>query len=302
MLYELYKKVYELDRNGKEFLYKNWNDIVEALSDDFENIVTAKKKNWYKRIPNKDILFGEIDDVDTKRKPENGEYEYIEQQDRTSPMNEMRSDIIKDIYKLGALDVSLEKVAMLFDPETEEHMEKLIGLMEKFVGLDNDISYDNICIFLHPLSRGARKYILRPYQMIGLTKELERLSRKFKNRTFPPSEKLPIGVPTSEQIIDIMEDEETDPKIMEMFLAALNSIKEKLNKRKIPGVHPQKKSANLIIANVAEIVADNALEDLISRLKDKGWSREDILFLMENNPDFSYGSEELNVAISKFFS
>jgi len=68
----------------------------------------------------------------------------------------------------------------LHDPETPEEMFGLVCLLEKFVGIDNDISHDNISLFLKPMSSGSQKITIRPCKVVGLIKKLDRLSRKYK--------------------------------------------------------------------------------------------------------------------------
>lgn len=73
----------------------------------------------------------------------------------------------------------------LHDPETEEEMKKLVSLLEKFLGIDGDISLDNIGVFMKPMGFGARKITLRPCRLVGLVRHLEKLARRFKNSEDP---------------------------------------------------------------------------------------------------------------------
>jgi hypothetical protein len=68
----------------------------------------------------------------------------------------------------------------LHDPETPDEMLGLIDLLEKFVGIDNDISHENISIFLKPMVSSAQKIMIRPCKIIGLIRKLDRLSRQYK--------------------------------------------------------------------------------------------------------------------------
>jgi hypothetical protein len=79
---------------------------------------------------------------------------------------------------------SLKKEARgTHDPETSEDMLKLLESLEKHVGIDNDISYDNISIFLNPLLKGSKKITLRPCKSVGLVNKIHNLSRSFhKNK------------------------------------------------------------------------------------------------------------------------
>jgi len=68
----------------------------------------------------------------------------------------------------------------LHDPETPEEMLGLVNLLEKFIGVDNNFSHDNISLFLKPMSMGSQKIMIRPCRIVGLIKKLDRLSRKYK--------------------------------------------------------------------------------------------------------------------------
>lgn len=305
MLYDLYKKVYTLNRNDKESLYNNWDDIVLSLNDS-KTVVSEKKdkKSWY-TIRRKKNWFGQIDDVDTKRNPDEGEYEYVEQQDRSDPWHETRSFQDFDLKKMSHVKSEWKRLAEIFDPETDEQMCHLLGLLEKFISVDNDISYDNVSVFLHPLSRGVKKISLRPYRMIGLVKELERLSKQFgreKSRVRNLSEDVPIAeediVFPEDAFIEIpaKEQDEPDPEILEMFFNALNAIKEKMEQKKTPKVHRQK-NASLKKVATAETFAESIIKNMI----DSGMERDDILAFFEGNPDFNIEPEEIEISLSRFF-
>jgi len=98
------------------------------------------------------------------------------------------------------------------DPETVEDMKKLINLLEKFLSIDRNLSYDNISVFMQPMSSGAKKVTLRPCRIVGLMRKLDRLSRTFKrkNKSFGPKE--------------LMEIEKE-------FFSNLNRIKERLSSK-----------------------------------------------------------------------
>jgi len=133
MLYNLYKKVFKLNRSAQEYLHDSFDSIVSAIkSQEGEKIVTAKNQREAERIISKNIIF-------------------------------------KEVLAGG-----------LHDPETPEEMSRLIDLMEKFIGIDNNVSHDNIGIFIAPMSMGARKITLRPCKIVGLMRILDRLSRKYK--------------------------------------------------------------------------------------------------------------------------
>jgi len=75
---------------------------------------------------------------------------------------------------------SLKKESKLHDPETAEHLIKILDLLEKFLSVDEDISLCNICLFIEPMISGSRKITLRPYRIISLINRLYRLAKRFE--------------------------------------------------------------------------------------------------------------------------
>jgi hypothetical protein len=161
------KKAYFLDRTKKEYLLDNFEIITGIFKD-------LKKKR--KKQPT---------DYDTKKAPE----------DNYVPVNyeHLSGETASDEFVspgLRAERESLIKIAgQIHDPETVEEILKLISLMEKFILVDGDLTYDNLCVFIHPLARGSRRIILRPYKIVGLIKIIEKLSRKFKELKETPRTK-----------------------------------------------------------------------------------------------------------------
>lgn len=120
-----------------------------------------------------------------------------------------------------ALNVSSRKTVLktvlargLHDPETPEEMFGLVDLLENFIRIDDNISHENISIFLKPMSHSSQKIMLRPCKIIGLIKNLDRLSRQYKKDK-------------DNKILDL------NPTIKE-FNENLNKIKLKVTKPKNP--------------------------------------------------------------------
>jgi len=90
-------------------------------------------------------------------------------EDRKVENASSRQNVLKTVLARG-----------LYDPETPDEMLGLINLLEKFVGIDNDISHENISIFLKPMVSSAQKIMIRPCKIIGLIRKLDRLSRQYK--------------------------------------------------------------------------------------------------------------------------
>ena len=122
MLYNLYKKAFNLNREQKEFLFNNLDIIIDGFKEQDRKLNAAS-----------------------------------------------RYTVLKTVVARG-----------LHDPETPEEMLGLVTLLEKFIGIDNNISNDNISLFLKPMSSGSQKIMIRPCKVVGLIKKLDRLSRQFK--------------------------------------------------------------------------------------------------------------------------
>jgi len=91
-------------------------------------------------------------------------------------------DIVKTLNSddLGIKKEALKKEAYsgsCHDPETPDEMLKLLDLLEKFVRMDSNISYDNLSVFLHPLMYSSRKNSIKPCKVVGLIRKLYSLSK-----------------------------------------------------------------------------------------------------------------------------
>lgn len=104
----------------------------------------------------------------------------------------------------------LKKQAKNHNPETSEEMNNLLELMEKFVSIDDNISYNNISVFINPMSLGSKKITIRPFRIVGLIRKLGRLSRKY--------EKILETDPKSKELKDIKSD----------FFSIIERIRDKL--------------------------------------------------------------------------
>ncbi len=86
--------------------------------------------------------------------------------------------VFKEEEVLGLKKEAIKKEASgSHDPETIEDMKKLLNLFEKYLSFDQNLSYSNVSIFLHPLSSGSKKVSLRPCKIVGLMRKLDQLSR-----------------------------------------------------------------------------------------------------------------------------
>lgn len=72
------------------------------------------------------------------------------------------------------------KESKLHDPETSDQLIKIIDLLEKFLKADEDISFNNICLFIYPMIIGSKKLTLRPYRIISLVNKLKNLAKTFE--------------------------------------------------------------------------------------------------------------------------
>lgn len=156
--YSLMKKIFLLERDKREYLHDHFDEIFNIVKEE------PKKKENLK----------DKEDRDTKVKPENNDKipDYYHTQD------------YHDVDYLPAKTENLRIVVAdkLYDPETPAQMLKLLEQMEKYIVLDGNLSYENLCIFLQPLVHGAKKIILRPYRIVGFAKVLEKLSREYERK------------------------------------------------------------------------------------------------------------------------
>lgn len=167
MLYELMKKAYFLPREDREFLYDNFDELMKIAKED--------KDTTYKKLIRK--LKGNTkqnQDVDTKKDLSKG--------DISTSYTHLPGGHLSDQFNQQSLASKngLIKEAKNYDPETVDEMLKLVGLLEKFISIDDDISYDNICIFMRPLSGSSKKLVLRPNKLVGLSRKMESLSRQYQ--------------------------------------------------------------------------------------------------------------------------
>jgi len=148
ILFELYKKAFKLPRDRKEELFNNFPSFVEA------SVKKKKRKKQIKKILDEDTRLTE---EDNPYPPENrnGMFE-----DRTAILKEARNT---------------------HDPETTKEMSHIIDLMKKFISIDQNISYKNLCIFLNPLLKGSRRVSLKNNRIIGLIYTLHKLSKKWES-------------------------------------------------------------------------------------------------------------------------
>jgi len=131
--------------------------------------------NLYKSIyslsrKNKEFLHHSFNDIVASiQREENKERIVVARTKKEAKIIDAKNNVFKQVVAGG-----------LHDPETPEEMCKLIDLLEKFVEIDNNISHDNISIFINPMSMGSKKVMIRPCRIVGLMRKLDRLSRRYK--------------------------------------------------------------------------------------------------------------------------
>jgi len=147
ILFDLYKKVYSLSRDQKENLFDN-----------FQSFVVLSMKNKKKRKQIKKIL-----DEDARLTQEDNPYPI---ENRNGMFEDRTAEILKEARSVH-------------DPETTKEMCNIIELMKKFISVDQDLSYENLCIFLNPLLKGSRRVGLQGNRIIGMVYKLHKLSKKW---------------------------------------------------------------------------------------------------------------------------
>lgn len=106
---------------------------------------------------------------------------FIYSLDRTSKINIIRGweELLKKASSENTIE-EFKKEAKLHDPETADHIISIMDLLEKFLKVDDDISFGNICLFIQPMMMGSKKITLRPYRVIGLINRLHNLAKQFE--------------------------------------------------------------------------------------------------------------------------
>ena len=306
MLHDLLKKACSLPENQKRYLSDNFESIVNVLDEEFSespkhDVLQTKSEKKKKKKKKKDYY----PIVHPLPRPKQYEEDYKTENDSmssnpTKPIASGRIDIVAS-YINGDMNVALDKVAKLYDPETPEQMLKIIDLIDKFINLDEDISYDNMCIFLFPLSRGAQRVALRPMRLIGLTKALWSLCRKhdrIKNRMKMEQSALEVEGAQTEPINSISELDE----VKSSFRKKISSIRERINKRldldKSDEVELHLDKAQKAKNLVPEDERIGNLKSNIAGLKNQGWSKEAFLRIATS---LSYSTEEIDEATKEVF-
>jgi len=244
MLYELMKKAYFLNRKEKELLYKTIEDMTDQCQYKESSVLSDSKKkknniddkikfiNIRKPMNNDDILPKGYDHLDT---------EFDSDGYNQTSLGENRS--IKVIAN------------RLFDPETIEQMLKLISQMEKHLKIDGDISYENVCVFLQPLINSSQKLVLRPYRLVGITRRMMSLSKKYSK-----AKEINFGKRT----LDMLKKE---------FYKEISECKRHLMTKDTDSL---KINVKLKFKNkMASTSSDNILRQSLMNLKEQGMSMED---------------------------
>lgn len=283
MFEKLLKKALLLDVEQKRYLNDHFDEIVASL----ENCEKPKKKKKKK----KEVIVHPlpIDDEDMGNDPMSF--------NATKPIASSEKDITV-AYLKGTLDVLPNKVAKLYDPETPEHMLKIVDLMLKFMGVDDDMSSESMEIFLYPLSRGAKRVAVRPIRLIGLTKQLWRLCRKFdrlnKDREAMRMEGTQLEPVDSAQELD---------KVKNEFRQSVSTLRERLRKSLQKDEDNVEFEADQAEESQKEVPSDErislvALRKNLTGLKKEGWTRGSFSHIMGS---MSYPEEDFENILDDIF-
>jgi len=245
MLYKLFKKVYASSREKKEHINDNWEKIILCLKDK-----KKKKKSKPKIIINKNKVGVEPEWYDLYTDRDSSPYYH----ELTGKNQEIKITIANKV----------------FDPETSEQMIKLVNLMEKFISLDHDVSYKNLCLFVNPLSYGSKKILIRPHKVVGLIRKLENITRGF------------------ERALKSENKERETQEVRQRFFNCLNEIKQRLstsrvNKKKSQNINWKTSVSNLIQNNPSKIWTKEAIKNILS------------------SPDFAVSKEETEKVLNELF-
>jgi len=242
MLYELMKKAYLLDRKDKELLFKNI-DNIEDLCQNKESAIESNSKKKNKKDEKKFI---------NVRKPTDNDDLLPSGYDHLS--GEFDSDAYNPT-SFSNKDSRIVTANRLFDPETIEQMSKLISLMEKHLRIDGDISYENVCVFLQPLINGSQKLVLRPYRLVGITKRMMTISKKYSK-----AKEIDFGKKT----LDMLKKE---------FNKGISECKQHLSTKDTESL---KRNVKLRFKNkMASSSYENMLRNSLINLKEQGMSMTD---------------------------
>lgn len=272
MLYELFKKAYLLPRENKEYLLDSWDNIIAILKE-AKKTKTVKKKTTMQPM-----------EIDTKQDPDSWYEPYRERSRQEGPF----------ISQTGQNEIlrTIQASKKLYDPETKEQMLRVIELLEKFIDIDEDISYDNLALFIHPLTRGSTRVMLRPYRVVGLARKLEFLAKHF-----------------ARQLAKGIENDEMKTQ----FMDNLQIIRKRLSAPDQDAIQQEKammQEETLLDTEQPGFGSDNQKEspDLamliqnITRLKSFGWSPEQILSFFDNSQSILANPEDVKQALSQVFS
>jgi len=348
MLYELYKKSYNLKTEEKEYLLENFDSIIDILTAKKKGYKTAQYFNHFKgtcinlfdedgecvvdtvpyhnvsdlanadeeavKISKEEFLktnivsdelmeilkgreliflkdlrtqacfiYDDDNDVhyifsskkDSKKKKEKkvvrqtNWYIDYDKGDNVYP-TDVRDGLFEEVT-VSKKKEELVKQSNVHDPETKEEMLKTLSLLEKFIENDKDFSYDNISIFLHPLSKGSKKRVLRPLKVVGLIRKMKNLSKRF-NRNLENKNKLRV--------------------ISKEFLNNLGLVKSKLSHEE--KIEPRKKMAVLNLDKTSQVgynaqeVAKNAYKLMVEH----GWNSDEVMgFIFSNNISINANKE-----------
>lgn len=89
-------------------------------------------------------------------------------------------DLEERTFRRSQNKIWYKSAEKLSEPETSEHLSKILDLMENSLKNNDNISYTNICLFTTPIYNASKKRALRPYKIINLIMSVDRLARKFE--------------------------------------------------------------------------------------------------------------------------
>lgn len=246
-LYESYKKIYALKKEEKEFLLDNWDSI---------HLILSSKKNKKKEIPKQNNGRINPDEIENSKV-------YIEEAEEASDY--VRYAYLNEMYKSGSYNNNLIKYANNYNPENAEELRNLLDLFNKYIKIDRDISYSNIAVFMHPIKESTKKILIRPYKLVGLVHDLNKISRKYEKSLYEKNN---------------LECR----RLYNDFLHGLNLLRNKLDK-----TPDGKERVELVkYKKPMRTKTSISLREEINNLKDQGWSRSEIEALLRAKGNFNF--------------
>lgn len=312
MLYELLKKACNLPEDQKRYFSERFEEIVSVIDEELPEDpverfakgehplyvmqIEAEKKKKKKKgyVPIIHPIPSEIEDPVEDQ--ENDPMSF----NSTKPTASNKTKIVAS-YLSGNVETSLEKVAAIYDPDTADQLLKIVDLIEKFFKIDKDMSYDNMCIFLSPLSRGAKRSPLRPLKLVGLTRDLFRLCRKHDRlKKVMEMEQSALGIEgmQTEPVNSISELDEVQASFRDKLSKIRKRVEKHLAKDDESSVElgQDKSREDQFQTPQDERIAN--LKKNVEGLKSQGWSKDSFLQIAAS---LSYSTEEIDGVLEEIF-